>query len=128
MKRMATLTLAGALWLSASASHAAPVTQAYLDTACRKTDVKVFGADEPLGSRPARVIIAYTCNTSDHPDQKVEYEALHFACPHRGPRNVAAAVYDVAQQTFLTDREEAGNYRSVIRLDEIALPACDLPL
>ena len=69
--------------------------------------------------------IAYTCTTAD---QKVEYEALHFVCPHRGPRNVAAAVYDVEQQTFLTDREDAGNYRSVIRLDEIAQPACDLPL
>jgi hypothetical protein len=125
MKRLATLTLAGALWLSATAPHAAPITQAYLDTACRKIDVRVFGGDEPMGSRPARVIIAYACNT---PDQIVEYEALHFVCPRQGPRNVAAAVYDVAQQTFFTDREEAGNYRSVIRLDEIGLPACDLRL
>ena len=124
MKRLAILMF-GAMWLSASALQAAPLTQAYLDTACRKIDVKVLGTNEPLGSRPARVIIAYACNTSD---QKVEYEALHFVCPHRGPRNVAAAVYDVEQQTFLTDREDAGNYRSVIRLDEIAQPACDLPL
>lgn len=128
MKRMATLTLVGTLWLSASVSYAAPVTQTYLDTACSKINVKVFGADEPLSSRPARVIIAYACTTPNQTDQMVEYEALHFVCPQRGPRSVAAAVYDVAQQTFLTDREEAGNYRSVIRLDEIAPPACDLAL
>ena len=124
MRRLVTLTV-GALWLSATALQAAPLTQAYLDTACRKIDVKVLGSNEPLGSHPARVIIAYACTTTD---QKVEYEALHFVCPHRGPRNVAAAVYDVEQQTFLTDREDAGNYRSVIRLDEIAQPSCDLAL
>jgi hypothetical protein len=124
MRRLATLTF-GALWLSASAVQAAPLTQAYLDTACRKIDIKVLSSNEPLASRPARVIIAYACSSVD---QKVEYEALHYVCPHRGPRNVAAAVYDVEQQTFLTDREDGGNYRSVIRLDEIAQPSCDLAL
>ena len=101
------------------------VTQEFLDQDCRKTDIRVIGTEATLGARPAKLIIGYTCN--EHA-QGVEYEALHFLCPHRGPKPVAAAVYDVHEQTYLSDLEDVGDYRTVVKLEEIPTPSCDLPL
>jgi hypothetical protein len=105
--------------------EARSVTQEFLDQDCRKTDIRVIGTEATLGARPAKLIIGYTCN--EHA-QGVEYEALHFLCPHRGPKSVAAAVYDVQEQTYLSDFEGTGDYRSVVKLAEISTPSCDLPL
>jgi hypothetical protein len=115
----------GGFWLHLAAPLAMSVTQDYLDQECHKIDIKVLASDSWTASRPTRVIIAYTCSDLG---QTVEYEALHFLCPHRGPKALAAAVYDVQSQTYLRDLEEGGNYRSVTKVEEIPTPSCDLPL
>ena len=121
-------TLAGMVILlygGVTALDALAVTQDFLDHECRKIEVKVVGNDAPVGARPAKVIIDYSCSEIG---QAVEYEALHYLCPHRGPRAIAAAVYDVQGQTYLRDMDESGNYRSVIKVEDIPTPSCDLPL
>lgn len=123
--RYAVATAMGVLWLHLAAPVAISVTQDYLDQECHKIDIKVFAGDASTVSRPTRVIIAYTCSDLG---QTVEYEALHFLCPHRGPKALAAAVYDVQGQTYLRDLENGGNYRSVTKIEEIPTPSCDLPL
>jgi hypothetical protein len=123
--RYALIAITGALWLHLAASTVIPVTQEYLDQECHKIDIKVLASDGWAASRPTRVIIAYTCSAIG---QTVEYEAIHFLCPHRGPKVLAAAVYDVEGQKYLRDLEESGNYRSVTRIEEIPTPSCDLPL
>ena len=111
--------------LDLSALDAFSVTQEFLDHECRKTDIRVVGNEAAIGARPSRMIIGYTCSDTA---ETVEYEALHFLCPHRGPKVIAAAVYDVQEQRYLTDLENDGNYHSVVKLDDIPTPACDLPL
>jgi len=108
-----------------SGLDAFPVTQEFLDQECRKTDIRVVGSESTMGVRPAKMIVSYTCSDIA---QNVEYEALHFLCPRHGPKVIAAAVYDVQEQRYLTDLENTGNYHSVVKLDEIPMPACDLPL
>lgn len=124
---MKTIILAAMVLLATdlSALNAFPVTQEFLDGECRKTDIRVVGNDAAIGARPAKMIIGYTCSDLA---EGVEYEALHFLCPHHGPKVLAAAVYDVQKQTYLRDLENAGNYHSVVKLDEIPMPSCDLPL
>jgi hypothetical protein len=119
------MTVLGVLWLHFAAPVAISVTQDYLDQECRKTDIKVLASDGWVASRPTRLIIAYSCSDLT---QAVEYEALHFICPHRGPKVLAAAVYDVQGKMYLRDLEETGNYKSVVKIDEIPTPSCDLPL
>jgi hypothetical protein len=109
----------------ATALEALSITQEFLDQECRKIDIKVLGSDTAFAVRPAKVIIDYSCSDGT---EAVEYEALHFLCPHRGPRAMAAAVYDVQGRTYLRDLEDNGNYRSVIKVEEIPTPTCDLPL
>jgi hypothetical protein len=119
------LLLAATFGLSLVTSNTLAVTQEFLDQECHKTDIRVVGSDASHFAKPAKVIIAYTCGEFG---QTVEYESLHFICPHHGPRTIAAAVYDVQGQKYLTDVEQIGNYRSVVKLEEIPTPSCDLPL
>jgi hypothetical protein len=123
-RRMACL-LAGILCLHLTALEALSVTQEFLDEECRKTDIRVVGTDPAMGTRPAKVIITYNCADTG---QAVEYEALHFLCSYRGPHVIAAAVYDVQKQTYLRDIDASGNFRSVVKIDDIPTPSCDLPL
>jgi hypothetical protein len=117
--------LAGAWALPLMTLNAFAVTQEFLDHDCGKSDIRVVGSDATIPARPAKLIIAYTCGEFG---QTVEYESLHFICPHHGPRTIAAAVYDVQRQTYFADLEAVGNYRSPVKLEEIPTPSCDLPL
>jgi hypothetical protein len=119
------MLLAATFGLTLVASNGLAVTQEFLDQECRKTDIRVVGTDAALSVKPAKLIIAYSCGEFG---PTVEYESLHFICPHHGPRTIAAAVYDVQGQTYLRDMDEMGNYRSVVKLEEIQAPSCDLPL
>lgn len=122
--RMAAAIMAGALGLSSAQAGAAPVTQKFLDTQCRKMSVQLVENNGQPGIGLARVFIAYACS---NPNQ-IEYESLHYQCPGRGLRTLAAAVLDIGDKLILTDREERGNFRTAISADEIPMPLCDLPL
>jgi hypothetical protein len=119
------MLLAATFGLTLVTSNGLAVTQEFLDQECRKTDIRVVGTDAGLSTKAAKLIIAYSCAEFG---PSVEYESLHFICPHHGPRTIAAAVYDVQGQTYLRDMDEIGNYRSVVKLEEIQAPSCDLPL
>jgi hypothetical protein len=123
--RRMVLLLAGILCLHLTALEALSVTQEFLERECRKTDIRVVGSDPAMGTRPGKVIITYNCAEIG---QAVEYEALHFLCSYHGPKLIAAAIYDVQGQTYLRDPDESGNFRSVVKVDDIPTPSCDLPL
>ena len=123
-RRVACL-LVGILCLHLTALEGLSVTQEFLDEECRKTDIRVVGSDPAMGTRPAKVIITYNCTDIG---QTVEYEALHFLCSYHGPKVIPAAVYDVQRQTYLRDLDASGNFRSVVKIDDIPIPSCDLPL
>lgn len=125
MHAISGMLLASTLALTLVTPNAVAVTQEFLDQECRKTDIRVVASDTTVSAKPAKLIIAYSCGEFG---PSVEYESLHFICPHHGPRTIAAAVYDVRGQTYLTDVDEIGNYRSVVKLEEIQPPSCDLPL